>query len=165
MEEILDIIDEEDNVIGQATRKECHSNPNIMHRTVQFAVVDDIKGMVLLTTRSIKKSHDGGKITFLGEHILSGEGYEEALKRGAREELGINVERFKEISTKIFPDVAQKELVKFFLIFYTKGDISCDPEEIDDYKWVGIKDIKGWKDKVSDMTRYWIENTDWEKVL
>jgi isopentenyldiphosphate isomerase len=165
MEEILDIIDEEDNVIGQATRKECHSNPNIMHRTVQFAVVDDINGMVLLTTRSIKKSHDGGKITFLGEHILSGEGYEEALKRGAREELGINAERFKEISMKIFPDVAQKELVKFFLIFYTKGDINCDPEEIDDYKWVSIKDIKGWKDKVSDMTRYWIENTDWEKVL
>jgi isopentenyldiphosphate isomerase len=163
--EILDIIDEIDNVIGQATREECHSNPNIMHRTVHFVVVDKENKKVLLTRRSIHKNHDGGKITFLGEHVLSGESYEQGLKRGVKEELGIDVSEYKMVADHIFSYQTEKELVRCFVAFYNGSDIHFDRDEIEDIQWVDIKDIKNWKDKVSDMTRYWIENIDWEKVL
>ena len=38
--ELLDVVDEGDNVVGQAPRSECHAN-SVIHRSVMFFVFDD----------------------------------------------------------------------------------------------------------------------------
>lgn len=164
-EEMLDIINENDEVIGTATREECHKDPKLMHRTVHFTLFNKVDGRILITRRSVKKAHDGGKIAFLGEHILSGESYFDALKRGVKEELGVDINDGIEFAHKIFQYDTQTELVRFFVGFYDKNNISYDKEEIDEAKWVSVDDIKDLEDEVSDMTKYWINNVDWKKVL
>ena len=82
-DEIFDVVNEKDEVIGTAPREECHSNPGLIHHTVHFTLIDRKKKRVFLTQRSFKKEHDAGKYCFLGEHMLSGESYEDALKRGS----------------------------------------------------------------------------------
>ncbi len=162
--EIFDVVNQRDEVIGQATREECHSNPNLMHRTVHFTVVDKDNDSVLLTQRSFQKKHDAGKFCFLGEHVLSGESYEEAIVRGLKEELNISVKEFKEIGSKTFEYDTQKELVKFFIAYYDGGEIKYDSQELEGFYWIPISEIKECQKDISSMTKFWIDLIDWSKV-
>ena len=163
--EILDIINEKDEVIGTATREECHNNPNIMHRVVHFTLYDKDLGKILLTKRSLKKRPDPGKIIFLGEHVLSGETYEDALLRGVKEELGFLPKYFKELGIKIFKQEEQKEYAKFFIIFFDGEEIMADRCEIESEWWLDIKELKNFNDNLSSITQYWIDSIDWNKAL
>ena len=40
-DEILDVVDEEGRVIGQATRGACHADRSLLHRAVHLLVYDD----------------------------------------------------------------------------------------------------------------------------
>jgi hypothetical protein len=44
-------------------------------------------------------------------------------------------------------------------------ELKADPDEVEDVWWLDIKKIKDFDDNVSIMTKYWIDNTDWNKVL
>ncbi|MCX6822044.1 MAG: NUDIX domain-containing protein, partial [Candidatus Aenigmarchaeota archaeon] len=78
MEEIFDIVDEEDNVIGKTTREEVH-NKKLIHRSVMFFIFDK-KRRVLVTQRTKAKDMfpEYWSIS-LGGHVSSGETYEEAV--------------------------------------------------------------------------------------
>lgn len=163
-EEILDIINKNDEVIGTATREECHNNSKLMHRTVHFTLVNRSTGEILITRRSVKKTHDGGKIAFLGEHLLSGESYFVALKRGIKEELGYNISDGLELAHKIFSYDNQTELVRFFVGFCNEDNLVFDHDEIENIWWIKLKELKSLSNEVSSMTKYWIDNVKWKDV-
>jgi len=165
LEEVLDLVDIKGNVIGQATKRECHSNPELVHRTVVFAVVDKEKKKVLLTKRSLSKENDPGLNTFLGEHILSGEIPFEAVKRGVKEELGfLPIDVIDLDGSHIFRQEHQTELVSFFAAIYNGEEISFDKEEMDSIWWIDLDDLLKYKEEVSEMTKYCIDNSDWSKI-
>lgn len=162
--ELLDIVDENDNVIGQATREECHADPKLLHRTVHFTLIDRKNKKIFLTQRSWKKEHDAGKLCFLGEHLISGEKYENAVIRGVKEELGVDLSTTQELAQNIFAYQSQRELVRFFLVDWNGKDINFDPEEVEQIIWLEVDELIQRKNDYSEMTRYWIENVDWAKV-
>ncbi len=87
--EMFDIVDENDRVIGQAPRSECHGNPALVHR-VAHVLVFNSRGELLLQKRSQAKDIQPGKWdTSVGGHLDPGESYLEAACREMREELGI----------------------------------------------------------------------------
>lgn len=163
--ELLDIIDEKDNVIGQATREECHSNPNLLHHTAHFTLIDKTHKKILLTQRSLTKKYDAGKYCFLGEHILSGETNEEALIRGVKEEINVEITKYKEVCKHIFHYQKESELVKFYICDYKYQALDFDKNEVEQYMFVNISDLKTLNLDISEMTQYWINNTNWEKIL
>ncbi|MCX6809309.1 MAG: NUDIX domain-containing protein [Candidatus Berkelbacteria bacterium] len=87
-DEKMDIVDENDGVIGSATRKEIYEKGH-RHRIVHVLVFNK-SGEMLLQLRS-------KKVDFLprywstaaGGHVSSGESYLDAAKRELKEELGI----------------------------------------------------------------------------
>jgi len=162
--EILDIIDENDNVIGTATREQCHTDPKLLHHTVHFTFLDRKNSKVLLTQRSFKKKHDGGKYCFLGEHIVAGESYIEALIRGCVEEANYKAKAFKELAHRIVSYQKESEFVKFFVIDFDGSNLEFAKDEVEQYLWIDIKDLKNIKLDISEMTKYWIDNIDWDKV-
>lgn len=164
MAELLDIIDRDDNIIGTATRDECHSNPELLHHTVHFTFIDRRNKKVLLTQRSYTKKHDAGKYCFLGEHILSGETYEDAVKRGAMEEANIQVTHITEVCQNIFHYQCESELVKFYLCEYEQPTFNFDKEEVEQYMLIDIPNINNTDLDISDMTQYWIDHIDWEGI-
>jgi isopentenyl-diphosphate delta-isomerase type 1 len=88
-EEMFDVVDDDDNVVGKATRSECHDN-GLIHRSVMFFVFDS-KERVLVTKRTQKKDFFPGYWSIvLGGHVRSGESYEEAVGREIEEEIGIS---------------------------------------------------------------------------
>jgi len=60
--EIFDIVNEEDRVIGQTTRGEAHGNPKLMHRSIGVVIFNS-KGEIFLQQRSATKDTDPLKWT------------------------------------------------------------------------------------------------------
>ena len=78
-EEYLDIVDENDNVIGKDTRKAVHAN-YMIHRGVHIFVVNS-HGQILIQKRSMNKDYYPGYFDIsVGAQVSSGESYEEAAK-------------------------------------------------------------------------------------
>jgi isopentenyldiphosphate isomerase len=87
-EEILDLVDENDNVIGKDTRFNVHHTKS-WHRGIHILVFNK-KGEILLQIRAPARRQFPGKYDLsVSEHVLSGETYENAARRGLKEELGI----------------------------------------------------------------------------
>jgi isopentenyl-diphosphate delta-isomerase type 1 len=88
-EEILDLVDDDDRVIGQAARSDVHGNPALLHRVVHVLVFDG-RGRIFLQKRADDKDVQPGKWdTSVGGHVDSGEEREAAARRELSEELGI----------------------------------------------------------------------------
>src|SRR5687768_14634749 len=78
--EFVDILDENNQVIGQSTRKEAHTKGHI-HRALSVLVLNS-KGQILLQKRSRNKSvHPLSWDLSTSEHVLTGETYEQAGRR------------------------------------------------------------------------------------
>lgn len=162
--EILDVVDENDNVIGTATREQCHTDPKLLHHTVHFTFIDRNNKKILLTQRSFKKKHDAGKYCFLGEHILSGESYEKALIRGCMEESNYIAKDYKELAHRIVSYEKEREYVKFYLIDFDGSNLDFGKDEVEQYLWLDIEDLKNIKLDISEMTKYWIDNIEWSNI-
>ena len=90
-EEYFEIIDDlSGKVIGKATRRECHGNPKLLHRSAHVIVLHPDGKSLLLQKRSMNKDIQPGKWdTAVGGHLACGEDYEQAAVRAMTEELGI----------------------------------------------------------------------------
>lgn len=90
--EMLDIFDAAGNCIGQASRKECHGNPALLHRTSHVMVFHPEEPALLLQLRKKDRLIQPGKWdTAVGGHLASGEDYRTGALRELEEELGIQV--------------------------------------------------------------------------
>ena len=88
-EEIFDLVDDNDQVIGRATRNEAHGNPKLLHRVVHVLVFDSL-GRLYLQKRADDKDVQPGKWdSSVGGHVDAGEDREAAALRELSEELGI----------------------------------------------------------------------------
>ncbi len=126
--EILDVVDENDIVIGQQTRKYIHEN-GLIHRSVMWFTLDrDSK--ILVNQRTPKKDffQDYWSIV-LGGHVNSGEAYEDAIAREACEETGIRAKPiFLDSFKKRFND-KDRENVRVYAFKISNMPIT-DPDEI-----------------------------------
>jgi hypothetical protein len=90
-EEIQDIVDEDDNVVGKDTRENIWKK-GLEHnvRTVNIFLFNQ-EGRLLIPRRSKNKKNWPMTYDFsCGENVVAGETYEDAAQRGIREELGIH---------------------------------------------------------------------------
>lgn len=87
--EMLDVVDENDNVVGNASQKEIYEKL-LPHRIAHVLVFNE-KGEMALQMRSATKGfcplHWS---TAAGGHVKSGETYEQAALRETQEELGVS---------------------------------------------------------------------------
>ena len=97
MIELLDILDSKGEIIGKATRDECHNGSFLLHSVVHVFVFND-SGQLLLQKRSKNKEIQPGKWdTSVGGHISSDETLLQALERETEEELGIRNVSFEKL--------------------------------------------------------------------
>ncbi|MCR5151944.1 MAG: NUDIX domain-containing protein [Prevotella sp.] len=129
-QEIFPIVDEEGNVIGSATRGECHSGSKLLHPVVHLHVFNS-KGEVYLQRRPEWKDIQPGKWdTAVGGHVDYGETPEDALRREVREELGITDFVPEYIDKYVYESKGEIELVYVNQTIYD-GEIFPSTEELD----------------------------------
>jgi isopentenyldiphosphate isomerase len=87
-DELFDVVNERNEVIGRATRREVHAK-GLWHRATHV-VVEDARGRVFLQKRSMAKDTAPGRWdSACSGHVDSGETYEAAAVRELREEIGV----------------------------------------------------------------------------
>ena len=139
-EEWFPLVDEAGNVVGKATRRECHSGSMLLHPVVHLHIFDS-KGRLFLQQRSMSKDIQPGKWdTAVGGHVDYGESIEEALYREVREELGIVDFEPEHIFTYSFMSSVERELVHSYKTVY-EGEMKIDPVEIESGRYWEIEDI------------------------
>ena len=138
--EYFPIVTESGEVIGKATRKECHSGSFILHPVVHLHVFNS-EGELYLQKRNMNKDIQPGKWdTAVGGHVDFGEDVYEALFREVREELSIREFEPEFITRYKFVSKQEAELVHVYKTVYD-GKIYPDPGEISEGKFWRRDDI------------------------
>lgn len=138
-EEILDVIDENDNVIGQAEFKEVHKN-SLLHRFVRI-LVENNNGEFVLSKRSPNIT-DSGMIDSAGGHVSSGETYEQTAYRELEEEYGIKAKDLTLIGKIEDRTRLEKENMLGQLFYYkTEEQINFNKDEVELIEHIKIDDL------------------------
>lgn len=98
--EMVDIVDENLNTIGSVPKDEAHKR-GLLHVTVISEVIDS-KGRWTLVKQASDKQDPGQYVSPVGGHVRTGESYDDALKREALEEMGLQDFAFKNVGKGIY---------------------------------------------------------------
>ena len=140
MVEILDLINEKNEVIGQASRKEVEEK-GLLYRCAGIYV--KIGEKFVIQQRSHNKKVRPLNYSIVEETVKTGENFEEAAIRGVKEELGLEIQDLRELGVIHIQD---KEYNDNFLlkIFSVKGigKLVFDSIEVEDTELKNIKEIE-----------------------
>ena len=90
--EIFPVVDECGNVVGKATRGECHGGSMLLHPVVHLHLFDS-EGRIYLQQRPLWKDIQPGKWdTAVGGHVDYGENVEDALAKAEKAYSKLEVE-------------------------------------------------------------------------
>jgi len=142
-EEIFDIANESDEVIGSAARSEVHRR-GLMHRATHVLVFNS-RGEVFLQKRSMKKDRQPGLWdSSASGHVDRGEDYDACAVRELREELGLE---WKAPLQRLFKLAASPETDQEHVWVYrlkAEGPFQLNPEEIERGGWFSPEKVDQW---------------------
>jgi isopentenyl-diphosphate delta-isomerase type 1 len=142
-EEIFDICNEKDEVIGQNTRHEVH-RLGLRHRAVHILVFNS-RGEVFLQKRSMTKdTFPGAWDSSAAGHLNAGEDYDACAMRELHEELGILAQPPPQRLFKIDArDETGQEHVWVYK-YQCDGPFCLHPEEIESGAWFTVDRVNQW---------------------
>lgn len=138
--EILDVVDKNDNVIGNAPKEEIYKK-SLCHRIVHILIFNK-KGDMALQLRSANVSFCPNHwSTSVGGHVQSGESNEAAALREYEEELGKKT-KLEFFSKDFYVGPGSPE--KFLITFKTEydGPFNPDPNAVEKVEFFSMKEIK-----------------------
>lgn len=144
MEEIFPIVDENGNIIGSATRTECHSGSKLLHPVVHLHILNQDRNALYLQKRAATKDIQPNKWdTAVGGHVDLGENIHIALMRETREELGLTDFTPKYLISYVFESEIERELVNTFSTVVNTDTINfvIDKNEISDGRFWTFNEI------------------------
>lgn len=159
MEESIIEVNVNDKEIGSIEKMEAHYK-GILHRAFSIIVYNS-KNELLLQKRNREKYHSPGLWTnTCCSHPRYGEGLEEAALRRLKEEMGF-VCNIKEMSSFMYKiefnnGLTENEYDHVFLGTFN-GEIHPNLDEIEEYKWLGIDDIRIDIKNNPDSYTYWFK--------
>ncbi|RXK56767.1 NUDIX domain-containing protein [Oleiharenicola lentus] len=143
LDELFDVVDEQDRVVGQMPRREVH-RLKLRHRAVHLLVVNRA-GQVFLHQRSqLKDQFPGYWNTSAAGHVGAGEDYDSTAARELEEELGCRPVRSPQ---PLFKVEAREETGQEFVWVYrveAEGPFTLHPTEIERGGWFTPTEIDQW---------------------
>ena len=136
-QEILDLYDDDFNKLNKTIIRRVDEIPDGANIMQSYILIEN-NGKYLLEQSTERNNF---KWSIPGGHVLSGETPDDALKRELNEELGLTIDKYKQLDKVKFP------YNKFiFNIFYTNSIVDLDslvfqPEEVTKVKFFSKEEI------------------------
>ena len=159
MAQELILVDEKNNVIGYGEKLKVHQEGRL-HRAFSIFVLND-KDELLLQKRADKKYHSGGLwANTCCSHPLKGEDLEITIHQRLLHEMGFDCE-LKSLFNFIYKidldnNLTEHEYDYVFLGNYS-GAPNPNPEEVSDWKWMGIQELNDDLQENPNGYVYWIK--------
>ena len=137
--EIFDVVDREDSIIGQASRKLVHEE-GLIHRSVHILVFN-FENQLFLQKRSLEKDENPGLWdSSASGHVVSGENYYTSASRELFEELGIK----EKIDFWIKLSASEKTLWEHVSVYkcISNKEMTLDTSEIIEGSFWNIKELE-----------------------
>jgi len=160
-EEKVILVNERDEQIGLMPKMEAHEKA-LLHRAFSVFVFND-NNELMIQQRALGKYHSPGLWTnTCCSHQREGESNVEAGKRRLWEEMGFSTE-LKDTVSFIYKAPFDNGLTEHefdhILVGYYEGEPNLNPEEVNDWKWMALEDLK------VDMEQQPQLYTEWFKII
>ena len=143
-DEVLDLVDKDDNVIGTIWRSTTNELENTKAGFIRAAtaLIQNENGELWIPRRTAdKRIAPNGLDSSMQEHVGSGESYLEATIRGFKEELNLDVTEYQlEYIGTVPPD---NELYYFVALYVYKSNDAPEfnPEDFVGYEWIKPEEL------------------------
>jgi isopentenyldiphosphate isomerase len=141
-DELLDVVNDNDEVTGQAKRSLVHQQ-GLWHRGVHVFLFNE-RGEMLIQKRSADRAQSPSLLDCsVSEHVKAGESYLEAARRGMQEEMGvegIEIERIAKIQMEYGPN--DLEISEIYEGRLNGRPVRFDPGEISEVRFVSLDEIR-----------------------
>ena len=141
-DEMVDVVDENNKTLYKTSKKEAHDK-GLLHRCVISEIIN-LKDEWLLFVPSEHKQDKHQYVSPIGGHVQAGESLEDALKREAFEEVGLEDYKFKFIGRGIYNRfvIGRRENHYFNLFEIYSDDKVVLSDETKDFKYFTKEEIK-----------------------
>lgn len=142
-DEIIDLVQQDDQVIGSEKRSVVYSKQLKNFRVVNAFVIN-WRDEVFIPKRSLaKKLFPGCLDCSVGGHVLSGENYDQALLRETEEELGLQSSEFSYISIGRFSSFCHpvSAMMHLYLI-RTDRPVVYHPNDFCEASWYSVQELQ-----------------------
>ncbi len=161
MVEYVILVDEQDNQIGLMPKMMAHEKA-LLHRAFSVFIFNS-KNELMLQQRALHKYHSPGLWTnTCCSHQREGESNIEAGKRRLMEEMGFETE-LKETTSFIYKAPFDNGLTEHeldhVLVGYYEGEPEINDEEVADWKWMSLEQVK------DDISYNPDQYTAWFKII
>ena len=137
-DELFDVVDKKDNIIGATTRSIANKNKNLIHRAVTVLV---FKSNELLVQRrsGTKDTYPNYWTSSCSGHVLAGDTYEPSAIRELEEELGVFRKGLTFLKKKIIRYPSETECMSFYAVNLKKEEtIQINKREISEFKFLKL---------------------------
>ncbi|GHA39832.1 isopentenyl-diphosphate Delta-isomerase [Salinimicrobium marinum] len=160
-EEKVILVNEKDEQIGLMPKMEAHEKA-LLHRAFSVFVFND-RNELMIQQRALEKYHSPGLWTnTCCSHQREGESNIDAGKRRLQEEMGFSTD-LKETTSFIYKAPFDNGLTEHeydhILVGNFEGEPNLNPEEVSDWMWISIDDLK--IDMAANPDKY----TEWFKII
>lgn len=145
MTEILDLVDNEDNVIGTINRDTFQDSLEAGKPLGNIRVTDGFlqnsRGQLWIPRRTANKRLAPNGLDFsVGEHVQASETYQQAILRGFKEELNLNL---KPADLEFRIVLKHDDISVFSAVFVYKTDKTPEynPDDFSDFEWLTPKEV------------------------
>lgn len=141
-EEMLDLVNEQDEVIGSVTRKEVYDKGLRNYRVVHAFIKNSEDKLWIPRRGSTKKLYPDGLDYSIGGHVESGETYDEALHKEAREEAGLDLTTipYQEIA-RLNPYTHNVHCFQYVYEILSDTAPNFNTDDFSGYEWLSPNEI------------------------
>ncbi|SRR5258706_10183034 len=150
-EEVFDVVDESDRIVGREIRSEVHRR-GLFHRAVHVLVFNS-RGELFLQKRSMNKdTFPGAWDSSASGHLCCGEDYDSCAVRELQEEIGLSMAQPPDRLFKISAcgETGQEHVWVYRCI--SDGPITINADEVERGDWFAPEAVSRWiAEKASDF--------------
>lgn len=140
-EEILDLVDDQDRVIGQLSREEVYKQRLHNYRVVHGLLLN-AEGKIWIPRRTaLKKLYPNALDYSSAGHVESGETYDESFRRETREELNIDLDQ---VTWRTLGKLTPSEGAHCFQMVYeiqSNTTPNFNPEDFSESRWIFPREV------------------------